>query len=163
MSQVETLGDKPKRVVARLRGGDFRAFGHGYNRWQADLTEEQTLADALEPAFWQDVAAKIMGHDKARPLGLMDIIELRKRDTLDYWELQVVGVGNGYLKVRAIRESVSPEVKLPEGSSLKSRWNVGKRSHEVVSLTTQQVVAGGFQSPAEAAAWIAEHMKAMAA
>lgn len=150
----------PQPLQQRLVG-KLHALGFSHNRWQASLTEGQTIADALQPTFWQHHASAIMGFDKLKPGGLMDVIELRKPDTMDYWELLVTGVGPGFIRTRVVKESTTAPLSLDESGPLVTRWN-GK-SHDVIRSSDRQLMQGGFQSKAAAAAWIADHLKKMAA
>lgn len=152
----------PAKPIQQYLSGRLHALGFSHNRWQASLTEGQTIDDALTPQFWRHQAETILGHDKVKPGGLMDIIELRKPDTMDFWELLVVGVGPGLIRVRVIKEATTAPIVLDETGPLRPRWNVGKQSHDVVR-SDGQVMASGFQTKAAAAAWIEDHIKKMAA
>src|SRR5690349_24939027 len=68
-------------VKQRLLDKNFSLAAAMNNRWAANLTESQTLDDALDPIFWAGKAEQIMGHDKANPRGQGDIIEIRKPNT----------------------------------------------------------------------------------
>lgn len=143
-----------------------RAFGVAsfkYNRWAADLSEDQTIEDAMRPEFWSSNAAKIMGHDRANSKGIGDIIEVRKRSTGLYAEFHVADVGHGYIKLDLLRENVRTEPALSGESPFDTRWNVGRRSHEVIRKFDRQVMATDFNTRSAAINWITDHMKAMAA
>jgi len=152
--------NSPKR---RLMDSRFAVASFRYNRWSADLDETQTLEDALEPSFWSSAVDKIMGHDKLNPKGIGDIIEVRKRDTALFAELMVLEVGPGFIKVDLIRKYEPPAVPVIEDAPFTTKWNVGRRAHEVIRKGDHQVMASGFQSKDGAAAWIAKHMTAIAA
>lgn len=139
----------------------IQVAGQLNNRWQAYLTEGQTIEDALEPSFWVDASEVIAGH--TGKLGMQDIIEVRKADTGQYWELMIDEVGKGYLRVRVLLRDTPPIVEIPETAPLATRWNVGARGHEVIRKMDKQVMAGPFPTKAKAAEWIADHLKAMAA
>lgn len=153
----------PVPIKRRLLDSDFAVSSFRYNRWSAILKEDQTIADALSPAFWTNQADKIMGHDKANPRGLLDIIEVRKPDAGAYYELIITEIGLGFVRVAPVRAYEPPAIALADDSPLTTKWNVGKRCHDVVRKSDNTVMKPGFQTKASAAAWIAEHVKAMAA
>lgn len=131
------------------------------NRWQAYLTEEQTLEHALEGAFWTDAAEVVKGFDGKG--GRQDIIELRKPDTSEYWELMIDEVGKGYLRVRVMYRDNPPAAIVPDDSPLTMKWVVGNRTYDVIRKLDNEVMSRGFQTKRLAAEWITKHMKAMAA
>src|SRR5438132_2312310 len=152
-----------KPIQQRIKERNFGAIGWGNNRWQAMLTEDQTIDDALTPAFWAHIASKIAGHNVSKPAGLMDIIELRKPDSMDYWELLVVVLYEISIRVRLIREAVAQPITISENSPLTTRWNVCKSCHEVIRTSDKIVMASSFQTKTAAALWIDDHMRRMAA
>ena len=103
----------------------------------------------------------MMGFDKSKGLG--DIIEVRKPDTGLYAELIVLAIGKGYVKTDVLLKYEPKTVNLDKGSPLATRWNVGRNCHEVVRESDKTVMQGGFQSKADAVAWIAGHLRDMAA
>lgn len=148
------------------RRASMRNFGLSsfkFNRWSVELPEEHSLEDALEPTFWVDIAPQVMGHDKAAPKGRGDVIEVRKLDTGLYAELIITEVGNGFLKVRQLLRDQPAVAEIAEGSPLKTKWNVGKRLHDVVRAADGQVMATGFQTKEKAIEWIDDHLRKMAA
>lgn len=153
----------PAPVKRRLMDKSFAVASFRYNRWAADLDETQTLEDALQESFWVSVADKIMGQDKLNPKGVGDIIEIRKRDTGLFAEVIVVAIGHGFVKVAPLRMYEPKEVDVPESAPLATRWNPGRKCHEVIRKADKQVMHGGFQTRDDAVNWLNEHMKAMAA
>ena len=144
-----------------LSDRNFGAVGYKFNRWQAELDEHQTLEDAMRPQFWSAQAEKIMGQDKSRGRG--DIIEVRKLSEGMYAELLVTEVGGGFIKVALLRKLEPEQIEVAEDSPLKPRWNVGKRSFDVIREADKKVISAGFQTKATAAAWIEDHMRKLAA
>lgn len=134
-----------------------------YNTWAVDLDEGQTLDDVLDSHFWAAIADKIMGQDKTNPRGWGDLIQIRKRDTEQFLEVMVVSVGKGFVKVVPLRAYEPKDVSEPENSPLETRWNPGKKCREVVRKSDKMLMASNFQTKEEAVAWIADHVKAMAA
>src|SRR5262245_3755705 len=132
-----------------------------FTRWSAVLEKEQALEDALEPAFWSSHVGKILGHDTMQGRG--DIIEIRKLDSGLYAELLVVEAGAGFIRVEVVHRHEPKPIELPANVPFTTRWNAGKRLHEVIRKADGAVMAGNFQTRGSAARWIAEHMKALAA
>lgn len=157
-----TVAALPKRQIMRSNFG-LQVGGYKHNRWWANLDENQALDDVTEPKFWIHVVDGIMGHDKSNPRGRGDIIEVRKADTGLYAEFLIVEIGTGFVKVIPVRAAEPQAVDVPGNCPLATRWNVGAKTHDVVRRADNAVMRGGFQTKAGAAAWIAEHLKAMAA
>ncbi|MCC6172070.1 MAG: hypothetical protein IT481_08580 [Gammaproteobacteria bacterium] len=161
------VGPKPgadgKAAGQRQQEKLFGVASYKFNRWSAELEEAQTLADALDPAFWAGQADKMMGHDRSRPRGVGDIIELRKPDTGLYAELIVTEIGKGFVRVTLIARAEPEGAEAPEASPLTTKWNAGAKTHDVVRRADGQVLRAGFQTKASAVAWIAEHLAKVAA
>lgn len=137
-----------------LNERQFGEISFKFRRWSAELSAEQTVEDALVPEFWKQLAQTIKGHDKTNPKGRGDIIEVRKPDTGAYAELLVTEVGEGYIRVRPLKY-FEPEVASEKSdSALTTKWNVGKKTHDVVRKSDSQVMAAGFQTKDAAVAWI---------
>ena len=151
----------PKVLPRKSMDRNFGVESFKHNRWSYDLDETESLEDAQRPEFWAGVVDKISGHDKQGGRG--DIIAVRKLDSGLYAELLILELGPGYIRTQLVRESIPAEVTVPEDSGLTTRWNVGKRAHDVIRVSDKQVMAGGFQTKAGAAEWINKHTKAMAA
>lgn len=143
-----------KTLLARY----FGEVSFKFRRWSAELTPDQTLEDALVPEFWKSQAEVIRGHDKENPKGRGDIIEVRKPDTGMYAELLVLEVGPGFIRTKPLK-SYDPEVvEAAENSVMTTKWNFGKRMHEVVRKSDGTVMATNFQTKDAAVKWINESM-----
>ena len=147
----------------RMLSKNFGVASFKYNRWSAELEEDQELEDALQPTFWAELVGQLIGYDKNNPRGRGDIIEVRKRSTAMFAELIVTETGPGYIRVELLRKAEPPVVEIPEDNPFTTRWNVGRQVHEVIRKSDKFVMAGGFQTKAKAAEWITDHMKAIAA
>jgi hypothetical protein len=130
-------------------------------RWAADLDEAQSLEDALEPAFWSHMVEAIMGQDKKGGRG--DIIEVYKADTSQFAELLIVEIGVGYVKTKLLRDTGADDAQLPEDAPLKTKWNFGAKTHDVVRADDGTLIQGGFQTKSAAIEWINNHQVKMAA
>lgn len=149
---------RSKMLVKNFGVASFR-----YNRWAADLEEGQTLEDAMHPEFWAHQADGVMGHDKTNPKGVGDIIEVRKPDISLFAELLIVEIGKGYIRTELLRERAPASVEVADESPLGTKWNVGKRQHEVVRKSDNEVLKSGFQTKQAAVDWIEKHTMAVAA
>lgn len=156
-----SLAPAPTPIKRRILDRNFGVSTFKFNRWSAELEEAETLDDALDPTFWATQVGKLMGHDKTKGRG--DIIEVRKADTGLYAELLVTEIGVGFIKVKLIARAGDEAVALPKDAAFTTRWNPGKKTHEVIRRHDNTVMVGGFQSKLAAADWIADHLKAMAA
>lgn len=146
----------------RLLNNAFGVETFKFNRWSAVLSETQTLDDAMRPEFWAEQSTTIMGPNAADPRGVMDVLVVRKPDTGDYWELVIREIGKGFIKVQLKADCKPVAVDVPD-AGFTTKWQVGKRCHEVVRKDTGAVMSTGHQSKAAAVAWINDHLKAMAA
>ncbi len=149
-------------IKPRLLPKNFGEASFGHRRWYADLSESNTLADAMQPYFWVDAVDKLSGHDSNYTRAIGDIIEVRKLDSGLYAELIVREIGKGFIKVDQLRMAEPEAVIVPEGP-LEPKWNVGKRCWEVIRKDNKQQMFTGYQTKAKAVEAITDHMKAMAA
>lgn len=126
------------------------------NIWHLVLEENETFDDAINGPSWANLVPKIVGHDKSRGPG--DRIEVWKPDTGAFGEMIINEIGPGYVRANFIRAYEPKVVEIDESVPFITRWNVGKRMHEVLRRADNQVMAGGFQSKDKAVAWITDHM-----
>lgn len=152
---------EPIKRRASMRNFGMTSFK--FNRWSVELPEEHSLEDALEPSFWVDIAGQVIGHDPANPKGRGDVIEVRKLDTGLYAELIITEVGRGFLKVRQLLRDQPDVPEVAENSPLIVKWNPGRKCHEVKRAADGQLMQSGFQTKANAIAWIEDHLNKMAA
>lgn len=147
-------------VQKRILRKNFGPAGQHNNEWSAILEDDETIEDALSPKFWSGQAEAIRGHAKTK--GLLDIIVVRKPSTLEIFRLLIVGIGDGYVQTRLLDQHVTQETAVPEGG-FSTRWNAGKKCHEVIRKADKALMASDFQTKEAAAAWIADHLAKMAA
>lgn len=160
---VEAGGANAPRAKQRCRASEFGVLEYKYPRYSVELTEAQTLEDAVEPSFYSDIADKIIGGDKTKPQGRGRIIEVRKLSIALYAELLITETGPGFIRTKLLRSTDDGSVELPKDCPLGIKWNAGTKTHEVVRTSDNQVMRGGFQTQNGAAGWIVDHLKAMAA
>lgn len=151
------------KLTTKLYDRAFGVASFKFNRWSAELNENQTVDEAMEPSFWANQVEKIMGHDKTNPRGVGDVIELRKLDSGFFGELIILEIGTGYCKVDLIKAYEPKAVTLAEDAPFTTKWNVGTKKHDVVRKSDNVVIKPGFQTKLSAAGWITEHLKDMAA
>lgn len=156
-------------MAEKLSGAHFRLDISGFvsNIWRVDLPESQTFEHCLEPTFWMHVVSNVAGHNKEKPNGVGDKISVFKRDTMEMRSYMIAGIGSGFIKlIEAERYAGPASAEVAPDSPLTTRWNVGKRGHEVIRQEGTGIVtvlAGPYQSKETAVEWINNHLKAMAA
>lgn len=157
-------------MTQKLSPAFFRLDLSGFvtNVWRVDLPETQSFDDCLDPTFWMHVVDKVAGNDKVNVRGIGDDIVVFKRDAMAKRSYMISGIGAGFIRLVEKKservETASAEVD--EASPLKTRWNPGKKGHEVVREEKEgqrTVLAGPFQTRPEAVAWINDHLTKMAA
>lgn len=153
---------EPTARMSRMSGKNFGQAAFRYNEWSADLDENQTLEDVMNPRFWVDQAALLMGFDKANPKGRGDIIHVRKLDASLYCKLFVIEIGVGYIKAIPIEGAQAKAPELAEDAPLNWKWNASRKAFDVVRKDGF-VLSSGHQTKAAAKEWIDQHSKAMAA
>jgi hypothetical protein len=158
-------------MTQKLSPSSFRLDFSGFvtNIWRADLPESQSFDDCLDPTFWMHVVDKVAGDNKANLRGIGDDVVIFKRDEMSKRTYMITGIGAGFIRLTEKKsERVEVETaEVSEASPLQTRWNVGKRGHEVVRTEGNgafvTVLAGPYQTKAEAVAWINDHLAKMAA
>lgn len=153
----------PTNKPQKMSDKNFGVASFKFNRWSAELDEAQTIEDAMKPDFWAHQAAKVMGQDKTNPKGMLDVIEVRKRDSGLYAELLIIDVGSGFIRVKLIGKYEPEETAVPDDVPFVTRWNPGKKAHEVLRKSDNVLMQSGFKSRAAAVGWITDHMRATAA
>lgn len=126
------------------------------NVWHIVLEEHETFDDATNGSSWANLVSKIVGHDKSRGPG--DRIEVWKPDTGAFGEMIINEIGPGYVRASFIRAYEPKVVEVSADVPFITRWNPGKKTHEVLRRADNQVMSGGFQSKDKAVEWIADHM-----
>jgi hypothetical protein len=142
--------------IKKFADRNFGLAEYKRNVWHLKLEEAETFDDALNGPSWANLVDKIIGHDKSRGPG--DRIEVWKPDTGAFGEMIISEIGPGYVRANFIRAYEPKAVQIPEDVPFVTRWNVGKRSHDVLRRADNQVMAGGFQSKEKAVEWIADHI-----
>lgn len=153
----------------KMRPGFFRLDISGFvtNIWRADLPEDQSFEDCLDPTFWMHVVDKVAGDNKANPRGIGDDLVVFKRDAMEKRRYMISGIGAGFIRLVEVEKAgIAPAPDLKDNSPLKTRWNPGRKGHEVVRTEaggSVTVMAGPFQTKPEAVEWINDHLQKMAA
>lgn len=140
----------------KFRAQNFGLAEFQRNVWHLRLEEGESFDDALNGPSWSNLVSQIIGHDKTRGPG--DRIEVWKPDTGAFGEMIINEIGPGYVRANFIRAYEPKAVEIPDDVPFTTRWNVGKRAHEVLRRADNQVMAGPFQSKPKAIEWITDHM-----
>lgn len=119
-----------------------------------------TIEDALRPEYWVHHAYRL----KANPItGQADWagakLEIHTEDHSHYAELYVRAVLEKALIVQIINGPHYLGISSAETSGYETRWNVGKRGHDVIRRSDRQIV-GHFATKELAKEWIDETLKA---
>jgi hypothetical protein len=146
----------------RILQKDFKLVEYASRRWSAALQEGQTLDDTLTPEFWSNVAR---GDNRSILAG--DVIEVRSFDHSFFAELYVRKVDPGTCLVALLRavdfvDRAAETKTAKHPGALTPRWNVGKKTWDVIR-SDGELVSGGHKLKEDAQAWIAEHLRALKA
>jgi hypothetical protein len=152
-----------KQAPTRALDRNFGLESFKYNSWAYDLEEPHTLENIADPSFWSTQAHKVIGHDKTKPKGRGDTLIVRDLRAGVYRKYLILEVGPGFMKLSLIEANKPEEVAIAKDSPLTVRWNKGKNLHEVIRKDDRSVLKSDFQTESAAAAWIADHLKQMAA
>lgn len=137
------------------------------NQWHYAMPEKQSFDDCANQDFWTHVSDKVAGDNKAAPRGIGDTLVIFKRDAMALRRYMIAGIGAGFIRLVEIeRAAVADVAPLREDSPLKTRWNPGKKCHEVVRIDGENlmsIMATNFQTKAEAMLWLNDHLQKMAA
>ncbi len=147
MTEVE----KPKTPKFSQR--DFGVASFKRNEWHLTLMEAHSMDDVMNGRLWNDILGKPTRGD---------VVEAYKPDSGEFAKFLITEVGAGFIKLGKIEGYTPKEVSIPDGS-LAIKWNVGKRSFDVIRRGDNYVMAKDFQSKASAVEWIEDHLKKMAA
>ena len=150
---------EPTIAGRRMRPHNFCESSFGFRRWSAVLEEGQLLDDCKSETFWAHVAARVMGHDLTKPLGRGDIVEVRSFDNSTYAEFIVMAVSPGGLRVRMLRLDQIVEAAAAAAGPLAPKWNFGRKMFDVIRQSDRTVISSGYQTKADALAWIESTLK----
>jgi hypothetical protein len=151
--------EKPR--LERMSSQNFGALEFKRNTWFYELTEAQTKEDLSRPEFWADKSDQVRGHDGRGGIG--DLMLLDKPDSGWSAWARINVVGKGFLKISIFSECKPEQVEVAKESPLATRWNPGRKCHEVIRASSKDLMASGFQQKADAVAWINDHLRQMAA
>lgn len=160
-----SLPPLPRVALPRFKGR-LAQDGELFTRRQAFLPDGHTIQNALEPTYWRDHVANLIGEGQVYRRGAGgDTIELFQKSTRGRWLLQVDEIGPGLMRCSLIMTLREPDLcELPEGSPYITRWNEGKGGHEILRRGDNYLMgAGPFQTLPGAIAWIRTDMAARSA
>lgn len=117
-----------------------------------------TVEDMKEPGYWAHVGHQLKPFDR---------IEARAEDGSWFAELLVRSAGRGWAQVAVLAHyELGGETMqgLPSrASEYKVEWGGPHHKHRVVRVSDGNVMKHGFESADAARAWLADHLKALAA
>lgn len=150
---TEEATTAPARTVPKFNARDFGVAEFKRAVYHLTLTEAHTLDDVPNPRLWGDLLDKMRRGDA---------VEAFKPDSGEYAKYIVCESGPGFIRLGKIEGYEPAEIATPDGA-LKTKWNVGKRVHDVIREADGYVMASGFQTKATAVAWIVDHQNKVAA
>jgi hypothetical protein len=137
----------PARI---LLPGDFKEIGFAYTRWAVTLPETGQIEDVENHEFWKHIVKKMKPGD---------IVEVRSVDHSVFAEVYIRAT-DPYAVVQIMRaHKLGDETKVDGAFTVK--WVIGKKSHCV--FLNGQELRSGFQTKEQAAAWVEDHKRQVAA
>lgn len=139
------LGSKFKLEAASVRMTSFALAANG-----------TTAKDLKQPEYWANVAGQL----QARAL-----IHVEPEDGSWLAELTVRAVGPNWVRVEILRfhQFVSAETLLQKAKDFKVEWGGPAHKNRVKRLSDGTVLKHGFETPEQAAEWLAANQAAMTA
>lgn len=158
MSDIMTAPAKVEAPVVKvMKMSAFIGAEFAFGRFSAVLPVGDTIADAVKPEYWRDVAVKLSKNPfTGDPDKAGSIIEIRTVDHAFYAELYVRAVQERGLIVHLIREPVYFGPKQVKTGAYEINWNVGKRGYDVIRKSDRSIVADGtkIKTKEQAQAWV---------
>ena len=155
VAKPEVQEHKPRAIPASA----LNKPGYMISEWSIILPEEYPFEDCLLPASWAHVASQF----DARFHHFITV--LNDQHTF-HARLYVRAVQPNQMIVHVIDppQNFGP-TNVEAIGALKPQWNVGKRGFDVVRVSDGMTVQDGsrFAVKEQALAWIADHLKQMAA
>ena len=150
----------PELRNVKLERNRFHSAEFKRQIWVVDVEQNTKLDDIANPAFWGNVSNQ---------MSQFDWIEVRCEDGSWIAELLVLeSVPNAYTRVKVMscfeleeREAAQDAVTGPSGYEVFHRGTHHKWA--VKRLSDNEVIHNGEPTRSAAYAWVAEHMKAVAA
>lgn len=148
---------EPPRVI---HPRDFKLIEYEYARFSARLPVGVSFQEVLKPEFWVQIVHLLRKNTITNePDRSGAIIEIRTEDHAFYAELYVRAVQEKGLIVGVLKEPVYFGLDEVRSDRFETRWNVGKRCHEVVRKSDKNVVQTDLPTKEAAKAWIDTTMK----
>lgn len=140
--------------MQKLSANRFALAEYKFNEWSVVLEYGVPFEDVFKPEFWAHVA---------RDLKAGDLIHVRTEDGSFYAKLYVRASDRLWAKVGTLEAVRFADDKPVDQEGLEVKWQIGKRCFAVVRKVDGQVIQSGFQIKEDAAAWMSDHNKKMAA
>lgn len=149
---TEVNGKKTQSLLQK----NFDLAEYRRSVWTAMAREGITEQELLEPSYWAHNAEKMKMGDR---------IEVESEDGSVFYELYVKAVGRNWAQVLVMRKfEISSSAELPEEQKefdIKFKGRISKWC--VVRIKDNAMLTEGLESKEEAALWVREHSKAVAA
>lgn len=149
--------EKQEKRIAKLLGSKFKLESQSVRMTSFALVPNGTTEkDLKQPEFWANVAGQLT------PRGL---IHVEPEDGSFLAELTVRAVGPHWARVEVLRfhRFVSAESLLQKAKDFKVEWGGPAHKNRVKRLSDGAVLKHGFETPEQAAEWLAANQAAMTA
>ena len=160
MADAQPTPVQVSSVPARLKAQNCCAeyAGHGNTTWAYRLDENEAYELTLDPPAWSPVIARWRG------MRAGDLIHVRNFDNSFFAELFVRATGENWLRaVENRKHDHRVKSALPANVPLQRKWNVGKKTYDIVRKDDGAVLASGLKTVEDADAWIKDHLQKLAA
>lgn len=144
-----------KEKAPKLLGKELKEANHVRNVWSANVPAGTRLESLSYPEFWANVSARFRPNDR---------IEIMPPDGAYFAEFIVRSAGPNWAHVEILRvhKFVSAESVVNKAQSHEIKWGSPKTKFRVWRLSDKTVVKDGFDTPEQAAEWVAANEKAVA-
>lgn len=139
--------------MPKLSAAQFKPAEYESNAYVAHPEAGEAFEEVLQPIYWAHVARSLRPWDK---------IDIRPADFSYYAELIVTASGPQWAKVAVLRKvdfgknDKAAETLIPDGYDIKHR---GAAGWCVVRLEDREVLHEKAGTKADAAQWLAKHLK----
>ena len=113
-----------KPVTPRFASRDWGVASYKRNEYHLTLTPLHTMADVENARLWGDLLGK---------MNRGDVLEAFKPDSGEWARFVVCESGPGFIRLGKTESFTPATIDIPEGS-LATRWNAGKKGHEVIRV-----------------------------
>lgn len=135
----------------KLTGSRFKIAEQMRNSWVCSVEPGTSLEQVLDTAFFANYAKLV---------GPWDKIEINCEDGAFYAELLVVQSGTGWVKCQVLQSvDLQAPIEVDEQCDFEIKYTNRYSNFRVIRKSDKKVVQDNLQTKADAAAWLAGHLK----